>query len=70
MNLAAERFLFIRFSQNVNHIVVGFPIVYNQGKSGFLRCFDMLAQKLYLQIAGSIIIVVIQPGFADADDFL
>ena len=55
------------FGQNPRHVLVGIAGMDDERQAGLARCLDMQAQAFLLNIGRLAGVVVIQPGFADAD---
>ncbi len=57
------------FRQNARHVGVGFAGMDHQRQAGLARRSDVLAEALFLRVARAFVVVIVEPGFADGDDF-
>ena len=51
--------------QDPRHVVVGFARMDHQRQPGFARGGDVIAEALLLRIARAVVVVIVEPGFAD-----
>ena len=56
------------FLQNPRHVVVGLARMDHERQAGLARGRDMGAKALLLRVARGVVVVIIEPGFADGDD--
>ena len=57
------------FFENARHVGVGFARMDDQRQAGLARGGDMGAKSALLRIARAVVVVIIEPRFADRDDF-
>ena len=55
--------------ENAGHVVVGFARMDHQRQSGLSRGGDMGTETLFLRFARRLVVVIIESGLADRDNF-